>query len=704
MTPNIGRKTLLIFNKKFMSSSLRVPALLLAGIFLCSHVRAAGESPDQPREMVIGGAGLQVTMTRAKTLWLRARFTPSKDYSHFRIETQGDNDTCLKLYRDLISARNDNALVSDDDSGAGTNAQISFPFGYKGPFFVKLQTCGSVRSGKVVLVSKRLFQEPGKCDSGGCVLAASLGEQPTERQMLTILRQVRDLLETSPEGRRLRDLYWDLSAELWDDVLREPRFRDALSSHLTPLLPALRAVVGSGKPWGDALVTVDLIRQADDLKTLIEPHLSQEAAVRLDHEFSIFLAQARVGVPIRGVLANLGLLDTDAGANLSKIREQVILFKLTKGSEERVKVRSGQVSFRDPALDNLLRRHQVRDLTPAFPFSEKASGLQRVYRMTLDDVLVVDQVLHEIRSSQGVEYAEIDGEMFALSDDPYFRFQYGLLAPGAAAGGVDAITAWTQTTGSPSALVAVVDTGVDYNHADLLGRVRRDLGYDYADRDSDPMDDHGHGSHVAGIIAASANNGFAIAGVAPQVTIVPFRVLGAGGQGSFSSVAAGIEAAARAGARIINLSLGSKDESQVVEDALRFATERNVLVIAAAGNDGKEGVFYPARSRYAVSVSAVDRKGQLASFSSFGEGLDLAAPGVDVVSAWKTGDICYASGTSMATPHVVGVAALALSRRPSLTRDQLETLLKNTARDAGTAGYDNRFGWGIVDAARALRN
>jgi cell wall-associated protease len=688
---------------KRLMCNLRMIVLAICGIVLHSDVQAAGESPDQPREMVIGGAGIPVTLSSGKTLWFRAVVTPSKDSSHFRIETKGKSDTCLTLYRDLSSARADRALASDDDSGAGNNALIQFPLGYPGPFYVKLRTCGNVQ-GKITIASQRLFQEPGKCDSGGCVLALSLGEQPAEREMLTLLWRVRDLLSASPEGRRLSDLYWDLSGELWDDVVREPQFRGTLSAQLTLFLPALRSVAGNGGLRNDFLVTEDLIRQTEDLRALIDPRLSPELAARLDGEFNTFRAQARPGAPLRSVLSDLGLLEADTGGSWPEPQAQAILVKLKKDAGNRAELRSGRVSFGDPALDSLFRRYEAGGLASVFPFSEKASGFQRVYKITLEHRQDAERLLRELRSSRSVEYAEIDGTAYALSDDVYSRFQYGLMSPSAAAGGVDAVTAWAQTMGSPSILVAVVDTGVDYNHSDLVGRVRRDLGYDYADGDSDPMDDHGHGSHVAGIIAASINNGFAIAGVAPQVTILPFRVLGANGQGSFSSIAAGIEAAARAGARVINLSLGSSDESQVMEDALRFATERGTLVVAAAGNEGTEGVFYPARSQYAVAVSAVDRRGKLASFSSYGEDLDLAGPGVDVVSAWKNGDVCYASGTSMATPHVVGVAALVLSRRPTLTRDQLESVLKTTARDAGSPGYDTQYGSGIVDAARALRN
>ena len=228
-----------------------------------------------------------------------------------------------------------------------------------------------------------------------------------------------------------------------------------------------------------------------------------------------------------------------------------------------------------------------------------------------------------------------------------------------------------------------------------------DLGYDYVNEDSDPLDDCGHGTHVAGIIGGTYNNSYSIAGVAPNISIVPFKVLDKDGRGTWDDVALGIIASVDAGARVINLSLGG-DSSDVIEDALRYADENGCLVVAAAGNDGINELIYPASSEYTISVGATDNENLRAYFSSYGEGLDIMAPGEDILSIYVDGLTCYASGTSMATPHVAGVASLIISNLGSPSLQEIKDSLFKMALDLGEAGYDTDYGWGLLDAFSAL--
>ncbi|HLE84305.1 MAG TPA: S8 family serine peptidase [Thermoanaerobaculia bacterium] len=686
--------------------SLRRNLSLLALVLLCGAVQpradAIGESPSQARSLTIGGPPLDLTLAAGGATWFRVTFKPSPKFSHFRLRTTGDNDTCLELYRDLATARAGQPIVRDDDSGDGANSAIAYFFGYRPPLYLKLERCGRTGSGEVRLISERFLQEPEQCDSGDCVFAASLAGRHRGAGALALLRQVRDVLESTPEGRRWRDLYWEVSAELLDDVVGDPAFRRELSGRVERFVPALRAALDGGEAGQSARLTVELVLEAEALRALVADRLSPRLAARLDFELDELGLSSRVGMSFGDVLSELKLTGSGGAASGMRSRERAVLVKLGRRTSGEITLRRGRASTAEPRLDAILSRYDVTELARVFPAAEEPSGLDRVYRLTLADAESAGGLLAEIRGEGSVEYAELDGEVRAFTKDVYFPYQYGLLPRAEAAGGIDAVRAWATSQGAPSILVAVVDTGVDYYHADLKGCVRRDLGHDYADGDADAMDDHGHGTHVAGIIAASFDNGYAVAGIAPRVRIVPLRVLGANGKGSFSSVAAGIEAAARAGARVINLSLGSKDFSQVMEDALRFAEQRGALAVAAAGNDGAATLSYPARSKYTLAVGATDSQGRRAGFSNQGPGLDISGPGVEIVSTWKDGQACFASGTSMAAPHVVGVAALVLSRRPALSRQQLAAILTSTARDAGQRGYDTEYGWGIVDAARAL--
>ncbi|NPB03489.1 MAG: S8 family serine peptidase [Thermotogae bacterium] len=265
--------------------------------------------------------------------------------------------------------------------------------------------------------------------------------------------------------------------------------------------------------------------------------------------------------------------------------------------------------------------------------------------------------------------------------------------------------AWDIIRGNSSVKVCVVDEGMDYNHEDLSGNYAG--GYDMVDLDSDPYPADAsemHGTHVAGTIGAVLNNGVGVAGVS-QVGILSCRAL-AGGSGTSEDIAACVRWCATNGAKVINMSLGSSSPSSEIQSALRFATDSvsgGVLIVAASGNDGMNGVYYPAAFPEALAVGAIDTLGQRASFSNYGVELELVAPGSMIASTVPFTDAyAYADGTSMATPHVSGVAALIFSRNPNLSADTVRAILDATAIDMGEYGKDYFYGYGLVNAYLAL--
>ncbi|MDP5276575.1 S8 family peptidase [Chengkuizengella axinellae] len=281
----------------------------------------------------------------------------------------------------------------------------------------------------------------------------------------------------------------------------------------------------------------------------------------------------------------------------------------------------------------------------------------------------VEKALEKYNKRSDVEFAEAIVEYYALFDpnDPlYSSDQYGPQI-------IEADSAWDITTGSSNVLVAVIDTGVDEDHEDLAGKVVR--GYDFIDDDRDPSDLNGHGTHVAGTVGALTDNRTGVAGVAPDVQIMSVRVLDRSGYGTNEGVANGITYAADNGADVINLSLGSSSPSGVVEDAVNYAWNRGVVVVAAAGNDGNRRAHYPAYYTNSLAVAATDDRDRKASFSTYGTWVDVAAPGVDIVSTQLGGGYVSYSGTSMAAPHTAGLAALLASQGLSNTeiRDQIES-------------------------------
>jgi serine protease len=305
--------------------------------------------------------------------------------------------------------------------------------------------------------------------------------------------------------------------------------------------------------------------------------------------------------------------------------------------------------------------------------------------------------LRALRRSRAVRYAEPLRRLQALADvvpDPGRAQQWGLDAIGADA-------AWAVTRGA-GVVVAVVDTGVA-PAPDLDGRLLP--GWNVLTRSEDAGDDNGHGTHVAGTVAEVGGNGLAESGVAPEASILPVKVLDSTGAGSDADVAAGIVWAADHGARIINLSLGGSQPSTVLADGVAYARTRGVLIVAAAGNDGG-AVGVPARLAGVIAVGAVDSTRVRAPFSAGGRALDLVAPGVDILQQTLDGVGGYAdrswSGTSMASPQVAGVAALALAAGRAKTAAGLARLLTRTALDLGVPGRDPAYGAGLVRADAAL--
>jgi type VII secretion-associated serine protease mycosin len=259
--------------------------------------------------------------------------------------------------------------------------------------------------------------------------------------------------------------------------------------------------------------------------------------------------------------------------------------------------------------------------------------------------------------------------------------------------------AWDVTQGS-GIVVAVVDTGVDLNHPDLAGRLVH--GTDIVNAGSNPQDDVGHGTMVAGIIVADRNNGRGIAGVAPLAKVMPVKVLGKNGVGNDGDIATGITWATDHGASVINLSLGGPLDDPALRAAVAYAISHNVVVVAAAGNDGAETVEYPAAYPGVIAVSATGHTGALTSFSSWGSRIDIAAPGLDITSTALGTTYDVESGTSFSSPIVAGVAALVRARFPAFTAADVRARLLSTARDVGLPGVDRAFGHGLVDALAAV--
>jgi subtilisin family serine protease len=343
--------------------------------------------------------------------------------------------------------------------------------------------------------------------------------------------------------------------------------------------------------------------------------------------------------------------------------------------------------------------------------------------------------LHRLRVAPGREAAEAallqrDPDVIAAApsyvrsvqdvtpNDPMYPQQWWLPK-------IDAPAAWATTTGSPSVKVAVLDSGVELSHPDLvaniadgtntLGADPQQVADDGCTNTTTVQDDFGHGTHVSGIVAAVGNNGVGVAGVAWNVKIQPVKVLDCTGNGSDAQIIAGIDWAIANGAQVINMSLGGPGDSPVLDAAVQRAWTAGLVVVAAAGNGATNVPYYPAASPGAIAVSATDPNDQLAPFSNYGSDIALSAPGTSILSTWRAPTYYQVeSGTSMASPIVAGSAALLLSAHPEYDNGRLLGILfasasKPTACPGPTTcaydatGRNQYFGHGRVDLARALQ-
>lgn len=347
-----------------------------------------------------------------------------------------------------------------------------------------------------------------------------------------------------------------------------------------------------------------------------------------------------------------------------------------------------------------------------------------VYEIQIPEGTSVEEMVYVLLQNPDVEFAEPNYKTFITitPNDTLFKYQYALFnsgqeigVPGSPKGkfraDIKATAAWEETKGDEETIIAVLDTGVDLLHPDIKGKLKGS-GRDFVNNDFDATDDHSHGTFVAGIAAAETNNNEGVAGVAWDCKILPVKIMDKEGSGEYSWLIQGIIWAVDNGADVINLSLGGDEPSSSLQSALEYAIEKDVVIVAASGNDGASVLYPAAYDEYCLAVAATDYNDERLGWSNFGPEVDVAAPGervVGTVPTWYFGPgsfpYGYGFGTSMATPHAAGLAALLRSLKPFLKASDIMDIIRYSADDVNSAknpGRDEFIGYGRINMEKAL--
>lgn len=388
----------------------------------------------------------------------------------------------------------------------------------------------------------------------------------------------------------------------------------------------------------------------------------------------------------------------------------------------------GITKLRGPSIESLPGGMRVRRVSEP-EATHEAYGFTRTYIVKVPPETDLESMIEKLKKDPNVEDAEVDylATMAVVPNDRYYQNQWGLPR-------IKCEEAWELEKGSQDVIIAIVDTGVDQSHPDLVDKLVP--GYDMVDvtdldpgdgcvwegdidtRDNNPEDENGHGTHCAGIAAASTNNNTGVAGVAWNCKIMPVRALAnlrcpdyETGSGSLTDIADGIIWAADHNASVISMSLSAivpdyAPPPTVLKDAIDYANSRGCVLVAAMGNDGVnpeeyDCYVYPAKHPNVLAVGAIDRNNRRADFSNYGDYEHVVAPGVDIRSTYIGSGYADLDGTSMATPFVAGLAALIKSADPHLSPEKIIDRIRQTA--ASQSEYNMEYGYGIVNAYSALR-
>ncbi|RST77439.1 peptidase S8 [Siminovitchia acidinfaciens] len=709
---------------------IRYTAFLLAIMLLLSIVqplapKASPATANEAIQLVKGDAVVGSFSEPGDVQWYKIEPTNEEIQrdTHMKIVLSGTFEGNISVYPDKDRAEED--FTFDDyraEITEGAPAVIYMPHAWTGPYFIKVEYYGNIEEidevegeteepqgadYEISYEGKRLT--PSDLSEEACPVELSVNKRAAGVEILKELRQVRDeLLSKTDKGQEVTSLYYKIAPFLVTKMTFDKETRDQAYKSLVTLKPIFSELAEKGDASSYRLNKADQI------------------AINELYEIVIQNVPDWLKPEIEKIAKEIGI-DKLIGKEVSAIlKENKMAVSQSDTDRVIVKLKSGKTKS---VLENKAKRLAK---SPSFK-TVKGNGTSLNNMYVLDEVKKPEELAKNLEELPEVEYAEpVYTYHKNATDQPVFDAQYSSqwslenTGEGFGKAGADIqFRKFYKTINNKQleeVVIAVVDTGVDYTLADLEEIVLRDEGYDFVNRDEDAYDDEGHGTHVAGIIAAGMDNNYSMTGIHPNAKILPVKVLDASGSGDTEKIALGIKYAVDEGkADVINLSLGGP-YSRVIEEQLKYAASKNVTIVAASGNDGADMLDYPAASKHSIAVGASNRLDIVSDFSSYGEGLDLVAPGSDIPSLLPNGNVTYLSGTSMAAPHVAAAAGLLLSVNKDLKREEVRRILTETAEDIAVEepvsqpdyydddfpvrvlepGYDEVSGWGRLNVWSAF--
>jgi Zn-dependent metalloprotease/subtilisin family serine protease len=607
--------------------------------------------------------------------------------SHIKFSVSGDYDSYISVFRDQTSADQGDA----DPVYKNKINEVDFPLAWDGPVYVKVEGTGI----GVFTINNEPRYEPPTDPPQDCLAEISAKADHSVLGLLRSLRDIRDnLLQQTQKGKGIASLYYSISKEVVDDAIADSGFRSSVANDVKQLTGVIQELqkISNGENNSSYKLTKQDVQVMQHLKDTVNKKASKESSAQLNEVWnSLYLEEGR---SLSEMIKSVGLATNSSNKIIVKVKKGVSLNQLTKVVQKAMATLGIKETPQIKGLSN-----NVVTVENTYTFEVKSSQKDLVKQLKKQDIF---------------EFVEESKTMHAFSADVQYQAQWSLENTGQTPGGGNPgkpgadikfaeMEKFLSGKKLPNTIIAVVDTGVNYNLDDFAGKVLTNLDHDFVNNDDDAMDDEGHGTHVAGIIGATSGNNISITGINQIEKILPVKVLDSEGSGSSENVALGIRYAADKGAKVINLSLGGGDDSSVIEDALKYAVSKGATIVAAAGNDGADKLSYPARSEYVISVGATNNLDEITDYSNRGTGLDVVAPGDRIPSLYPDGQVYYLDGTSMATPHVAAVAGLLYSIKPSIKFTEVLEVLQETSDDLGDAGYDHVYGWGRLNAAAAVK-